>query len=119
VSAKPFCRALAIVALVVTLLGIMPVANAAALVRGYSTTWSRTTVPISRGGAVRWNATQGSHNVRSYGGNWTYGHSLPQGTSTPPRFFNTRGVFHFYCTIHGHLLPSGTCSGMCGKVVVT
>ncbi len=42
---------------------------------------------------------------------------LHPGTSTAPRRFNKRGTYRFYCTIHGSV-TGGTCSGMCGKVVV-
>ncbi len=92
-------------------------ASAAVIVRGAGRSWSPATVTISRGGAVRWRATSGSHFVRAYGGNWTYAHSLPAGSTTPARTFNRAGTYRFYCTIHGSVV-GGVCSGMCGKIVV-
>ena len=92
-------------------------ASAAVIVRGAGRSWSPSIVRMSRGGAVRWLATSGSHFVRAYGGNWTYSHSLPAGSTTPARTFNRVGTYRFYCTIHGSVV-GGVCSGMCGKIVV-
>jgi plastocyanin len=92
-------------------------ASAATVVRGRDSRWHPATVSIARGGAVRWKAVDVHHTVHSYGSNWSYSRDLPAGTSTSPRTFNRRGTFRFYCTIHGSVV-GGTCSGMCGRVVV-
>ena len=93
-------------------------ASAAAIVRGNSARWRPATVTIARGGAVKWKAVDVHHTVHSYGSNWTYSKQLHPGTSHgASQTFNRRGTYRFYCTIHGSV-AGGTCSGMCGKVVV-
>ena len=92
-------------------------ASAATIVRGNAMRWRPATVTIARGGAVKWKAVDVHHTVRSYGSNWAYSKQVHPGTSTAPRRFNKRGTYRFYCTIHGSV-AGGTCSGMCGKVVV-
>lgn len=79
--------------------------------------WKPKTRFIERVDSIRWRAVDGSHNVRSRGSNWTYSRDLPQGTSVTRRFKRT-GRFRYYCTIHGSV-SSGTCSGMCGRIVVS
>jgi plastocyanin len=97
--------------------GIASTASAATIVRGRSMRWRPATVKVDRGQAVKWRAVDTHHTVRSYGTNWTYSAHLAAGTSTPPRTFNRRGTFRFYCTVHGSV-SGGVCTGMCGKVVV-
>ncbi|MGZ5129280.1 MAG: cupredoxin domain-containing protein [Actinomycetota bacterium] len=92
-------------------------ASAATIVRGNAMRWRPATVTIARGGAVKWKAVDVHHTVHSYGSNWTYSKDLHPGSATAPRTFNRRGTYRFYCTIHGSV-AGGTCSGMCGKVVV-
>ena len=92
-------------------------ASAATIVRGNSARWHPGTVRIARGETVKWASVDVHHTVRAYGSNWTYSKQLHPGASTAPRRFNKRGTFRFYCTIHGSV-SGGTCSGMCGKVVV-
>lgn len=93
-------------------------ASATVVVRGVGTRWSPATTNILRGGSVRWMAVSNAHQVRAYGGNWTFGSRILQpGQSTLARTFNTRGTFRFYCTIHGRLV-NGVCQGMCGRIVV-
>ena len=79
--------------------------------------WKPKTRSIDRGDAIRWRAVEGSHNVQSRGSNWSYFRSLPEGTAVT-RTFNRTGVFKYYCTIHGDV-GGGTCTGMCGKIVVS
>ena len=86
-------------------------------VKGIVSHWSPTTVRISTGDTIRWKAVSGSHTVTAYGGNWTFDHSLSQG-STQHRRFTHAGTYRFRCTFHSSLV-NGVCSGMCGKVVVT
>ena len=94
-------------------------ASATSVVRGVGTHWSPVATGILRGGSVRWSAVSNEHQVKAYGGNWTYRSRILQpGQSTLARTFNTRGTFRFYCTIHGSLI-NGVCHGMCGRIVVT
>jgi plastocyanin len=88
----------------------------AIVIRGRSSTWRPARVEIDRGERVVWRAVFGSHNVMSYGSNWNFVRDLPEGTRVGKRF-RSRGRFRFYCSIHGNL-AGGTCSGMCGRVVV-
>jgi plastocyanin len=92
-------------------------AQAAVVVRGLTTTWSPAVVHIAHGGSVKWFASVGSHNVKAWGGNWTYLRNLPHGATTTARVFPHAGTFRFYCTIHGYL-SGGRCYGMCGRIVV-
>lgn len=101
---------------------ILPAAPAgAAPVRTINATAARHWVPnavtVVHGTSIHWHAAGGNHFLKAYGGNWTFQHALHFGT-TVARTFGARGVFRFYCTIHGHLV-NGTCVGMCGKVTVT
>ena len=78
--------------------------------------WRPARVSIDRGDRVVWRAVDGDHNVRAYRGNWSYFRDLPEGERVRKRF-RSRGTFRFVCTIHGNV-ADGTCSGMCGRVVV-
>jgi plastocyanin len=86
-------------------------------VKGISTHWSPTTVRISAGDTIKWKAISNTHTVTSYGANWRFNRSLPQGATVSNRFTRA-GTFRFRCAIHSTLL-NGVCSGMCGKVVVS
>ena len=117
-QARPIRTTALVAALAVAcVLATGPNASAAVVVTGYTQTWSPAVVRIAPGGAVRWHAVSGEHNVKAYGGSWTYFRSLSQGASTRARTFRARGTFRFYCTIHA-IVTGGHCSGMCGKVVV-
>jgi plastocyanin len=111
-------RGLAAAALVLVALTLSPPpVQAAVVVRANTTTWAPSVVNIARGGAVKWSATVGTHNVKAWGGNWAYLRSLPHGATTAARAFPHAGTFRFYCTIHGYL-ANGQCHGMCGRIVV-
>jgi plastocyanin len=72
---------------------------------------------ITRGDRIKWrNTTQLRHNIKSYGGNWSFFRRLPAGTSRS-RQFNSTGVFRFRCKIHS-TITNGACSGMCGIIHV-
>lgn len=101
-------------AVLLTLAATGPVA--AVTIRGDGTRWRPSSVDIARGDRVRWRAVLGNHNVRAWGGNWTYFRTIDQGESVARRF-RTRGTFRFFCTIHGDVV-AGQCSGMCGRVLV-
>jgi plastocyanin len=92
--------------------------SAAAVVRGIGTHWSPITTHILRGGSVRWSAVSNTHQVKAFGGNWTFqSRLLHPGQSTRARTFNAQGTFKFYCTIHGSVV-NGVCHGMCGRLIV-
>ena len=73
-------------------------------------------VSISKGTKVVWKATCGEHTVTAYSKNWSKDVTIMQGQTTS-RIFRSKGVFKFYCRIHGHV-SGGVCSGMCGKITV-
>jgi plastocyanin len=79
--------------------------------------WVPNAVTVAHGTSIHWHAIGVLHRVKAYGGNWTFLRSLPAG-ATVTRTFGTKGVFRFYCTIHGHLV-NGRCVGMCGRITVT
>ena len=108
--------ALLVVALLVVGVPAGPAEAAPVVVRGHTVSWSPANVSIVRGGVVKWRSVHLSHNVYAYGTNWSFGASLPEGSSTNHRF-PRRGTFRFRCTLHSSLL-NGVCSGMCGAVRV-
>src|SRR5688500_290613 len=115
-------KAIAMLALTAGLtFGTSGAADAAVGVRGIFNgtryVWSPKTRSIVPGTTIRWRATDGSHNVKSRGSNWSYFRSLPSGTAVG-RTSNRRGTFRYYWTIHGSV-SNGTCSGMCGRIVVS
>ena len=103
-------------ALTVGLLSAAVPAQALEVVRGDGARWRPARVAVSRGEAVRWRAVFRAHVVKSIGAKWSYRKSIAQGDSVR-RVFRKRGRFRYYCTIHG-TVSGGTCSGMCGRVVV-
>ena len=109
------------IAAVVLVLAIAGAASGAVLVRGLrndagANVWRPKRVDISAGQTVKWKAFEGSHTVTAYGGNWSMNVTLAQGEATTRRF-NNNGTYRFRCTFHSSL-SNGTCSGMCGKVLV-
>ena len=108
-----------IVAMVVGCLmlsGMSAVAQGGPVIRGVETHWSPTSVRVARGTTVRWRGVTQLHNVTAYGGNWSFSRPLPAGSVVRLRF-RVAGTFLFRCTLHS-TLTNGTCSGMCGRVVV-
>jgi plastocyanin len=87
------------------------------IVKAMSTTWTPTTIRISRNDTIKWKAVTGTHTVTAYGGNWQFNHSLNVGSPVARRFTHT-GTFKFRCTFHSSL-SGNQCTGMCGKVVVS
>jgi plastocyanin len=101
-------------------LAVLPVtpASATAAINGIGMHWSPVATSILQGGSVRWKAVSNTHQVKAYGGNWTFqSRILHPGQATLTKTFNTRGTFRFYCTIHGSIV-NGVCHGMCGRIVV-
>jgi plastocyanin len=77
--------------------------------------WSPKKVKIDSGSRVKWLAVNFDHHIVAYGGNWTFNHQLPEGSSVSRKFAHA-GTYLFRCTIHSTLM-NGHCEGMCGKVV--
>ena len=82
-----------------------------------ATTWTPTTIRISKNDTIKWKAVTGSHTVTAYGGNWQFNHSLNVGSPVVRRF-TQGGTFKFRCTFHSSLVGT-SCTGMCGKAVVS
>jgi plastocyanin len=110
-------KILVVTACAVVMVAATASASTATTVRGSGTRWRPVSTSIARGGFIRWKAVLGNHVVKSYGSNWSYQRRIDQGEVTPRRAFNRRGTFRFFCTIHGNV-TGGTCTGMCGKIVV-
>ena len=103
----------------VSALAMIPAASGATLIRGVSDSggrWRPKVTSISSGTKVTWKAASGSHTVTAYKGNWSKNTTINQGQTTSFTF-NNNGVYKFRCRFHS-TLSNGTCSGMCGKVVV-
>ena len=112
---------MSVLAALVLVLTIAGMASGAVLVRGLRTdagrdVWRPKRVDIAVGQTVKWKSVEGSHTVTAYGGNWSKNVILTQGETTR-RTFNSAGTYKFRCTFHS-TLSNGSCSGMCGKVLV-
>jgi len=82
-----------------------------------SNTWKPKHTYIGKGDRVVWrNPTSRKHNIRAYGGNWSFSRTVPSGERRAKRFRKT-GTFRYRCSLHS-TLSSGRCSGMCGVVHV-
>lgn len=88
-----------------------------AIFNGSSYVWRPKTRSIIEGDTIKWKAVDGNHTIQSRGSNWSFFRDLPQGTAVT-KTFNNAGTYRYYCTIHGSV-SGGTCSGMCGKIVVS
>jgi plastocyanin len=107
----------------VTIAAAMLLTAGAALAEtfGIRATTSRTWNPkhryVTKGDTIKWrNPTGRRHNIRAYGGNWSYSTQLPAGTSRSRRFGST-GTYRYRCSLHS-TLSNGACSGMCGIIHV-
>jgi plastocyanin len=110
-------RRIGIVVVLVFALNVTAAASAAAVtVKGSGSRWRPNVVDVDRRERVRWRAVSGTHTVRAYGGNWSYSKRIGPGESVKRRF-RTRGTYRFFCSIHGSV-TGGTCTGMCGRVLV-
>lgn len=121
VSVRPRL-AVSVALLLVALVLLGSVASAATYrVRGVSVDssfrWRPRTLSVPTGSRVVWRAVDGTHNVTSTSNNWSKSSgSLSPGETTAFTFDDT-GTYRYRCTFHS-TLSNGTCSGMCGKVVV-
>jgi plastocyanin len=110
-----------LVATVAALFVIMLATGAVAITKTTRATsddrWNPRRVDIGRGDRVRWsNPTGSTHNVRAWGGGWTFFEVLSPGEGAR-KTFRKRGKFKFRCTLHS-TVSGGRCQGMCGLVTV-
>ena len=84
----------------------------------FARTWNPVTQPVTKGGKVVWKNPSGEdHNLRAYGGNWSFRKPLGFGDSVGKRFKKT-GVFRYRCGLHSQKID-GKWTGMVGKIKVT
>jgi plastocyanin len=80
--------------------------------------WKPLHTYIGRNDTVRWtNPTNKVHDLKAYGGGWSFKRILDPGESAK-RKFKQRGTFKYRCVRHSAIV-SGKCQGMCGLVHVT
>lgn len=82
-------------------------------------TWSPKTKEIIKNDKIRWtNPTDDEHNVRAYGGNWSFNSGDIAPGDYVEKKFRSRGTYKYFCTDHADVL-NGQCFGsMCGKIRV-
>jgi plastocyanin len=99
-------------------LGAMPSLSAPTNIKAtFSNSWNPTTSRVLKGKRVVWkNQSIERHNIRAYGGNWSFKKPLDPGSSVARRFKKV-GTFRFRCTVHS-LKANGVWTGMVGKVRV-
>jgi plastocyanin len=91
---------------------------ATAKVRANGERWKPLHTYIGRNDTVRWrNPTSRVHDVKAYGGGWTFSTVLDPGESASRRF-KQRGTYKYRCVRHSAIV-SGKCQGMCGLIHVT
>jgi plastocyanin len=103
------------VALVLSLAGVA--VGATSRVRAKGERWRPKHTYIGRGDRVRWtNPTSRTHDIKAYGGGWSFSKILsPRSSAT--RRFRQRGTFKYRCVRHSAIV-SGKCQGMCGLIHV-
>jgi plastocyanin len=108
--------ALLVGALVLGSVGVAAAATSRVKAKGEK--WRPLHTYIGRSDKVRWtNPTSKVHDVKAYGGGWTFSRILDPGESATRRF-KQRGTFKFRCVRHSAIV-SGKCQGMCGLVHVS
>ena len=111
-------RLLAVVvgmALVLSLAGIAT--GATSRVRAKGERWRPKHDYIGRGDRVRWtNPTNQVHDLKAYGGGWSFSKILDPGERATRRF-RQRGTFKYRCVRHSGIV-GGKCQGMCGLIHV-
>jgi plastocyanin len=110
---------LGVVLAVAMLLGSAGVALAAtAKIRAKGEKWRPLHTYIGRNDSVRWtNPTSRVHDLKAYGGGWSYSKILDPGEKATRRF-KQRGTFKYRCVRHSAIV-TGKCQGMCGLIHVT
>ena len=117
---KQLAAALAIGMLVVSL-AAQP-ASSAVVIKAVSCStsciykWKPRAVSVATGTKVKWTAVVGTHTVTAVSKNWSKNTTISAGQSTSFTF-KKAGTYRFRCRFHS-TLSNGTCTGMCGKVVV-
>jgi plastocyanin len=87
-------------------------------IRAKGERWRPAHTFIGRGDRVRWtNPTSRVHDVKAYGGGWSFSTVLDPGESATRRF-RQRGTYKFRCVRHSAVV-SGKCQGMCGLIHVS
>jgi plastocyanin len=93
-------------------------AAATSRVKAKGDKWKPLHTYIRRNDTVRWtNPTNRVHDLKAYGGGWSFSRVLDTGESAKRRF-KQRGTFKYRCVRHSAIV-SGKCQGMCGLVHVT
>ena len=112
-------RFLAVVLGVCLLIGSAGIAlGATARIRAKGERWRPAHTFIGRGDRVRWaNPTSRVHDVKAYGGGWSFSTVLDPGESAARRF-RQRGTYKFRCVRHSAVV-GGKCQGMCGLIHVS
>ena len=108
--------------MLLVVLGAPPVSSAVVVkgvvcstcLKGYK--WMPKITTVAKGTKVTWKAVSGSHTVTATSKNWSKNTSISTGQTTAFTF-KSAGTYRFRCTIHS-TVSGGTCSGMCGKIVV-
>lgn len=100
-------------------LGSVGVAAAAtSRVKAKGEKWRALHTYIGRNDTVRWtNPTSKVHDIKAYGGGWSFSSVLDPGESAK-RKFKQRGTFKYRCVRHSGIV-GGKCQGMCGLIHVT
>jgi plastocyanin len=92
--------------------------GATARVKTKGEKWKPVHTYIGRNDTVRWtNPTSRVHDLKAYGGGWSFKRILDPGESAKRRF-KQRGTFKYRCVRHSAIV-SGKCQGMCGLIHVT
>jgi plastocyanin len=101
------------------ILGSVGVAGAAtSRVKAKGEKWKPLHTYIARNDKVKWtNPTNKVHDLKAYGGGWSFKRILDPGESATRRF-KQRGTFKFRCVRHSGIV-NGQCQGMCGLIHVT
>ena len=81
--------------------------------------WKPKHTYIGRADKVRFsNPTSKTHDIKAYGGGWSFSKVLSPGASATTKKFNSRGTYKYRCVRHSGIV-GGTCQGMCGLIHVT
>jgi plastocyanin len=92
--------------------------GATSRVRAKGERWRPAHTFIGRGDRVRWTSpTSRVHDVKAYGGGWSFSTVLDPGESAT-RKFRQHGTYKFRCVRHSGIVD-GKCQGMCGLIHVS
>ncbi len=88
-----------------------PPANHVWVGQNGSMSFNPPTLTVSQGVAVTWDFMGGTHDVTSGTADvpdGAFASGAPQTSGTFVHSFNTKGTFHYYCSVHGSSMMSGT-----------